>query len=73
MRTTSCSISSATRGVGRSGRGDLLQALMTKRVGERREPAAAKLGFEATMFLAEVGDDLLRVTLDPPGAHGEQP
>jgi hypothetical protein len=45
---------------------------MTKWVGERREPAAAKLGFEATVFLAEVGDDLLRVTLDPPGAHGEQ-
>jgi hypothetical protein len=41
------------------------------RVGET-EALAVKLGFEDTVFLLQVGDDLWLKTSDPTGEHGEQ-
>jgi hypothetical protein len=58
------------------------EALAAKRMGERREatafrvsqaePAPTALGFEEAVFLLEVGDDLLLVTLHPAGHHGNK-
>ena len=61
-------------------RGHLCETLAPERVGERREAAfcvcepqpAAAVGFQDTVFLLQVGDNLLLLTLDPPGEHGEQ-
>jgi len=36
------------------------------------QPAAIELGFQATVFLDEVSDDLLLVTLDPVGDDSDQ-
>jgi len=36
------------------------------------QPAATALGFEEAVFLLEVGDDLLLVTLHPAGHHGNK-
>src|SRR2546427_7029837 len=68
--------------VRRSEQGDLLEALAAKRVGERgkatafrvrqAQPAATELGFEHTIFLNEIGDDLLLVPLQPAGHHGDE-
>jgi len=62
--------------------GDLFQALAPERVGQggetaalgvgQAQPAPAKVGFEDTVFLDEVGDNLLLVTLEPAGDHGDQ-
>ena len=41
------------------------------RVGQA-EPAPTELGFEDAVFLLEVGDDLLLVTLHPAGHHGDK-
>jgi hypothetical protein len=41
------------------------------RVGEAQR-SAAEVGFEDTVFLDEIGDDALLVTLHPAGEHGEQ-
>jgi hypothetical protein len=51
-------------------------------VGTRREatafrvrqaqPAAAELGFEDTVFLQEIRDDLLLVPLEPSSDHGDE-
>jgi hypothetical protein len=59
-----------------------LKALAPERVGKRREaaafgvcqvqPATAEVGFEDAVFLDEVGDDLLLVTLEPASDHGDQ-
>jgi hypothetical protein len=72
----------AQEGVRRGDRRDLFEALTTERIGERREaaalgvgepqPSATKLGFEDTVFLLEIGNNLLLVTLEPPGDHGDQ-
>jgi hypothetical protein len=72
----------AQEGVWVGNRGDLFEACATERVGERGEaaafrvgetqPAAAELGFEETVFRVEIRDDLLLVTLEPAGEHGEQ-
>ncbi len=72
----------AQEGIGRSNRGDIFQALVTERVGERREapafgvgqaqPATPELGFKDTILFLQVGDDLWLVTLNPPGNHGNQ-
>ena len=72
----------AQEGVWRGNRSKLFKALATKRVGERREatafrvgqtePAPTELGFEDAVFLLEVGDDLLLVTLHPAGHHGDK-
>jgi hypothetical protein len=58
------------------------EALAPKRVGEGRktaafrvrepEPTATELGFEDTIFLKEIGDDLLLVPLQPASNHGDQ-
>jgi hypothetical protein len=75
------SVIPAQEGVRRGDRGDLFKASATKRVCQRREaPAfcvgemealAAKLSFEDTVFLVQVSDDLLLMTLDPTDEHGE--
>ena len=77
----SCSIP-AQEGVRRNQRGDLVQALAAKRVGERRkaaafrvgEPqsAATEVGFEDAVLFLEVGDDVLLVPLEPAGDHGDE-
>jgi len=41
------------------------------RVGEA-QPATTELGFENAVLLLEIGDNLLVVTLEPPGDHGDQ-
>jgi hypothetical protein len=61
--------------------GDLFQACATEPVCERREaaafgvcqvqPATAEVGFKDAVFLVQVGDDLLMVTVDPVSEHGE--
>jgi hypothetical protein len=72
----------AQEGVWVGNRGDLFEACATERVGERGEAAAfgvgqaqlsaAELSFEDAVFLLQIGDDLLLVTLEPAGEHGEQ-
>ena len=72
----------AQEGVGRGNRGHLFEALAPERVGQcgeaaafgvgQAQPAAAELGFEDAIFLLQIGDDLLLVTLDPAGDHGNQ-
>ena len=72
----------AQEGIRGGERGDLFQAFATERVGERgkaaafgvgqAQPAATELGFEDAVFLKEIGDDLLLVTLEPAGDHGDQ-
>ena len=59
-----------------------LRRCAPERVGERREaaafgvgqaqPAATELGFEDAVFLLEIRDHLLLVTLEPAGDHGDQ-
>ena len=68
--------------VGRNQRRHRFEALTAKRVGECREaaafgvcktePSATELRFEDTVFLLEVGDDLLLVLLQPAGHHGDE-
>jgi hypothetical protein len=36
------------------------------------QPPAVDLSFEDAVFLVQIGDDLLLVTLNPPGERGEQ-
>ena len=36
------------------------------------QPVTTKLGFEDTVFLVQIGDHLLLVTLEPAGEHGDQ-
>src|SRR6266699_961027 len=58
------------------------EALAPERVGECREaaalgigeaePTAAELGFENAIFLAQIRDHLLLVTLNPTGNHGNE-
>jgi hypothetical protein len=72
----------AQEGVGCGNRGDLFEAFPAKRVSERSETtafrigeaesAAAKLGFEDTVFCEKIGDDLLLVTLEPASDHGDE-
>ena len=76
------SLGPAQEGVRRGKRGDLCEARAPERVGERGEaaafcvgqvqPAPAKLGFQDTVFLDEIGENLLLVTLEPAGDHGDQ-
>jgi hypothetical protein len=64
------------------GRGDLLQACAAKGVGYSCEAttvgvgqaqlSAPELGSEDTILCLQVCDNLLLVTLDPAGEHGEQ-
>ena len=35
------------------------------------QPATAEVGFEDAVFLLQVGDDLLLVTVDPASEHGK--
>jgi hypothetical protein len=35
------------------------------------QPATAEVGFKDAVFLVQVGDDLLMVTVDPVSEHGE--
>ncbi len=70
------------QGVRRGDGGDIFQALAPERVGERSEaaalgidepePAATEVGFEGAIFLDEVGNDLLLVTLHPAGHHSDE-
>ena len=72
----------AQKRVWRGDGGDLFQARAPEGVGERREaaalglgqaqPAPAQLEFEDTVFLEEIGDDLLLVPLEPAGDHGDE-
>ena len=59
-----------------------MQALAAKWVGERRKAAAfdvgepqlvaVEAGFQDTIFLLKIGDDVLLVTLDPAGDHSDE-
>src|SRR5262245_31339494 len=70
------------KGVGGDNRGNLLQTFAAKRVSQRSKPAAfgirqaqsvaTELGFEDTVFLMQIGDNLLLVPLEPPSDHGDQ-
>jgi hypothetical protein len=68
--------------VGRGDGGHLFETCTAERMGQCGEaaafgvgqvqPAAAEMGFEDTVFLSQVGDDLLLMTLDPTREYGEQ-
>ncbi len=68
--------------IGRGNRGDLFQARATEWVSKcgeatafgvgKPQAAATKLRFEDTIFLNQVRDDLLLVTLEPSGDHGHE-
>jgi hypothetical protein len=68
--------------IGRGNRGDLFQARATEWVSRRGEAtafgvgkpqaAATKVGFEGTIFHNQGRDDLLLVTLEPAGDHGNE-
>jgi hypothetical protein len=68
--------------VRRGNRGHFFEARATDRMCERceapavgvrqAEPAATKLGFQDAVFLVQVGDNLLLVTLEPASDHGDQ-
>jgi len=72
----------AQEGVRGGDRGDAFEALAPERVGQsgeaaalgigESEPTATEVGFEDTVFLDQIGDHLLLVTLDPPGDHHDE-
>jgi hypothetical protein len=72
----------AHQGIWGSNRGQFFEACATDRMGECREapafhvrqaePAATKLIFQDAVFLVQVGDNLLLVTLEPATDHGDQ-
>jgi hypothetical protein len=69
-------------GIWRGERGNLFEALATERVSERSEtaafgvgeaePATVELGFENAVFLVQISDDVLLMTLNPAGDHGDE-
>src|SRR5215831_12178296 len=73
---------SAQEGIERHEGRHLFEALAAEGVGKHREattlrvrqaqPAATELGFEDTIFLKEIHDDLLLVPLEPSCDHGDQ-
>jgi len=68
--------------VGRDEGRHRFEPCASKRVSQRGEaavfgigqaqPAPAVLGFEDAILFLEIGDDVLLVTLEPPGNHGDQ-
>jgi hypothetical protein len=67
----------------RGGKGrDLFETCATERVGERRKaaalavrqapPSAPVVGFENAVFLLEISNDVLLVTLEPAGDHRDE-
>jgi len=69
-------------GVGGHKGGDVFEALATQWVGERGEAAAfgvsqtelaaTELSFQDAVFLDQIRDHLLLVTLEPAGNHGDE-
>jgi hypothetical protein len=72
----------AQEGARRGDRRDLLEAFPPEQVGERRKaaafgvgeakPAATALDFEDAVFLKEIREDLLLVTLNLSSEHGQE-